>query len=160
MTEGPTIRRGSSRQDYGTPKVFMDAIAHRFGKPEFDLAATAANAKAPQFFTPEMDSLKLQWATMTRGSLSFLNPPYSNISPWACKCANEAVLGAKILFLVPASIGANWFRDHVHNNAFVLALNGRITFEGETDPYPRDCLLAVYGAGLTGFDVWNWNKTP
>ena len=63
--------------------------------------------------------------------------------------------GSRILLLVPASIGANWFAEHVHQRAYVLALQGRLTFDGHTQSFPKDLILAVYGWG-PGFGVWSW----
>src|SRR5882762_6462491 len=35
---------------------------------------------------------------------------------------------AKTVVLVPAAVGANWWRDHVHQRANVVFLNGRLCF--------------------------------
>jgi hypothetical protein len=44
----------------------------------------------------------------------------------------------------------------VHRKVVPL-LNGRITFVGETMPYPKDCCLLVYGPDVApGYDVWSW----
>lgn len=153
MSTGPTINRHKSKQDWATPPEFIEAVEKRFGKIEFDLAASAENTKHTGFYDEERDSLKQDWHKLY-GNL-WLNPPFSNIAPWAKKCAEEASLGATILFLTPASIGSNWFRDYVHRKAQVLALNGRITFIGAITPYPKDCILSTYGFPI-GFDVWNW----
>ena len=61
---------------------------------------------------------------------------------------------SRIYFLVPAAVGSNWFRGYVHKKALVLFLNGRLSFDGKA-PYPKDCLLAVYGV-KAGYDVWKW----
>lgn len=150
----PRQKPGQSRQDYGTPLDFIAAAERLIGaRFQVDLAASPGNAKAPGFFTAEQDSLSQPWHQL-QGWL-WLNPPYANIGAWAAKCAAESALGAKIAFLVPASVGANWYRDHVHGKAYVLALNGRLTFEGETQPFPKDCILALFGVA-PGFEVWSW----
>lgn len=154
---GASLARGKSRQDYSTPKDFMRAVINRFGLLSFDLAADSSNKKHPNFFSPKDDSLKQKWHEI-RGLL-WLNPPFDPIQPWVEKCAHEASLGAKILLLAPASVGSNWFRDFVYNKSLVLVLNGRLTFVGETDPYPRDCFLACYG-WTPGFEIWNWKPAP
>jgi DNA (cytosine-5)-methyltransferase 1 len=158
---GPTVKRHKSKQDYGTPWELIWACEGRFGPIMWDLAASPENTKGPAFYDEEFDSLKQRWHEH-RGVL-WLNPPFANIEPWAEKCAFESRsdLGherARILFLTPASVGANWFRDHVHGKAFVVGLNGRITFEGTSDPYPKDCILSAFGFGPPGFDVWDWRK--
>lgn len=154
MSTGPTINRHKSKQDWATPTAFIEAVEKRFGKIAVDLAASAENAKNFRYFDEDTNSLVQSWHQL-EGNL-WLNPPFSNIAPWAKKCAEEASLGATILFLTPASIGSNWFRDFVHRKALVLALNGRLTFIGATAPYPKDCVLAAYGYS-PGFEVWNWH---
>lgn len=135
----------------------MAAVVARFGRPHFDLAAQYDNAKASDWYDPENDSLKQAWHQLPYlpSGLLWLNPPFSNIAPWAAKCAEESAKGARILFLVPASVGSNWYAQHVHGKALVLFLNGRLKFVGAKDPYPKDCLLAVYGE-QPGFEVWKW----
>lgn len=108
-----------SKQDYGTPWPFIEAVERRFGPLAIDLAATATNKRAPLYYGPEQDSL-------------------SDACEW------------------PASIGSNWFAEHVHRRALVLGLNGpRLKFEGSPDPYPKDLMLVCYGES-PGFDVWRW----
>lgn len=153
---GATLNRGKSKQDYPTPPEFVRAVEARFGKLYWDLAATAENSKTGiRFLSPKDNSLSIKWHLYA--GLLWLNPPFSNIAPWARKCRDEARMGAKILFLTPASIGSNWFRDFVHGEALVLALNGRITFVGHEQPYPKDCMLSGFGFP-PGFEVWNWTQ--
>lgn len=158
MKTGASFSRGKSKQTYETPPEFMRAVEKRFGPFDFDLACVPETAKAKKFYTPEDDSLIQPWHKL-RGVL-WLNPPYDNISIWAMKCAQQSRLGAKILFLVPASVGSNWHAQYVHNIAHVCLLNGRIQFVGAKDPYPKDCILACYGMrneGMEpGYSVWRW----
>jgi phage N-6-adenine-methyltransferase len=153
---GPTIQRGRSKQDYGTPGEFIRAVEKRFGKIEFDLAASPENAKAERFYNGEVeDALKYAWGNI--GGNLWLNPPFADIEPWAAKCAEHwERRDGFILFLTPASIGSNWFESHVRRHAYVLGLSPRMTFEGTTDPYPKDLMLSVYGFGLHGFGTWRW----
>jgi hypothetical protein len=113
------------------------------------------NTKAPCFFDEQENALAQQWYKIK--GLLWLNPPFASITPWAAKCADEATQGAKILLLVPASVGSNWFRDHVFNQARVLFLNGRLTFVGCPTSYPKDCMLCSYG-DEPGCEIWKWNK--
>jgi phage N-6-adenine-methyltransferase len=148
---GAAHNRGNSRQDYETPLSLIRAVESRFGSLSVDLAARPDNAKAPQFITPEQDSLKTEWPT---DRLCWLNPPFSNIAPWAKKCRETADKGGRIAFLVPASVGANWYRDFIHKKDLILFLNGRVDFiAGEG--YPKDCLIAMFGYPQD-FDVWTW----
>lgn len=151
---GPSINKGKSRQDYETPLEFIAAVTKRFGPLETDLACDEENAKAPRKITPAINSLNYacQWRDF---GLCWLNPPYGIIGPWAKKCYAEACMGAKVLMLVPASVGSNWFADYVHEKAFVLFLRPRLTFEGADDPYPKDLMLCCFGFRL-GYECWKW----
>ena len=154
----PEQKPGRSKQDYETPRVFLDAVERRFGPLQVDLAARADNAKAPLFVTPEEDSLAVDWVERFGDKHCWLNPPYANIAPWAAKCKDFARRSAtgRISFLTPASIGSNWFADFVHHKGYVLNLQGRITFVGESAPYPKDCILTVFGSQMYGNEVWKW----
>jgi len=160
MSKMPKQKRGSSKQDYGTPKEFLDALRNRLGIVEFDidLAATPENAKASFYYTEQDDALapKNSWCG-NGGGWSFLNPPFGDIPPWVDKACDESSKGAKIAVLVPASVGANWWREYVDGKAYITYLNGRITFEGCKDPYPKDCAILLYAPYLEGGScVWKW----
>lgn len=181
---GAAYARGKSKTDYGTPEDLMAAVVDRFGPISFDLAAHAGNHKADRWYGPggeAEESLSQDWTKLT-GNL-WLNPPYDDIEPWARKCAASRGFRwekRRILFLVPASVGAIWFDEHVHGHALVLGLVGRLTFvntgvraavsqlglglpeepppeadEECEDPYPKDLILAVYSEP-PGFDTWRW----
>jgi phage N-6-adenine-methyltransferase len=166
----PAQKPGRSIQNYGTPPEFILAVKRRFRIKDFeyDLAAEAENTKAEYFYDEEEDSLKQHWETLV-GPL-WLNPPFGHIEPWAEKCKiSTRTRGRAIYFLTPASVGASWFARHVWrdcNHAGVLALEGRLSFDGKA-PYPKDCCLTVFRAGLSlkqfgfdheRFDVWDWRE--
>src|SRR4051812_28420787 len=121
---GAANNRGNSKQDYETPWEFIRAVEARYGALDVDFAASIRNAKAPSLYTEEYDSLSFEWNVM--GGLCWLNPPFGNITPWAEKCALEASKGARILFLVPASIDSNWWNNYVRGKAWVDAVSPRI----------------------------------
>lgn len=158
MTE-PKHNKGKSRQDVGTPRDFLDAVERRFGCIKVDLAARADNAVAPLFVTPEEDSLVVPWGERFPSTLAWLNPEFSDIAPWAAKCAHEAGVqapGLRVLLLTPASVGAVWFAEHVHRKALVLALSPRIKFIGHKTGFPKDLILSCFGFGAPGFELWRW----
>ena len=155
----PAQKRGKSKQDYTTPVEFLDAVKKRFQFPRFDwdLAASRENAvdglgPSDKFYGTEEDSLSSTW--WQSGHL-WLNPPFADIGPWAKKCAENIDSAHRIYLLVPASVGSNWYADHVHAKALVLFLNGRLTFGDLPTVYPKDCLLAVYGES-PWCETWRW----
>jgi phage N-6-adenine-methyltransferase len=149
----PEQKPGRSKQDYATPSEFIWAVVSRFGQLTFDLAANDQNTVCPSYFDEDMDSLIQDWHKLS-GNL-WLNPPFGDIDNWAEKCAKESAGGAKIFMLVPASVGSNWYMNFVEPYAYVLGLNPRLSFDGVA-PYPKDCVLACYIYGLTGFKTWRW----
>ncbi len=154
MTE-PRQKRGRSRQDVGTPWEFIHAVEARWGKLDVDLAANEDNAKARILLTPEADSLSVPWSRCFNGMLAWLNPPFARCDLWAAKCREEAST-MRIIMLTPASVSTEWFADHVHRHALVLAVRPRITFVGEPAPFPKDLMLTLWNFGETGFDTWRW----
>jgi phage N-6-adenine-methyltransferase len=158
----PKQKPGKSEQTVQTPPAFVAAVQARFGRIGFDLAATAENsvAGALAFFGPRSldgeDAFTQEWP---RGKLCWLNPPFGNVRPFATKAAAEAKRGIRTAMLVPASVGSNWFAEHVHGKAMVLALRPRLTFVGQEDPYPKDLILCLYGPWYpAGFATWQWNN--
>lgn len=156
MTE-PAQKPHASKQTYATPREFIAAVESKFGTIGFDLAAEVeTSVTGLACFTKEDDALKQEWLGNASGWL-WLNPPFGDIGSFAEKCAIESAKGARILMLVPASIGSNWFRDHVLGKAMVFGLNPRMSFDGK-NPYPKDLMLCVYANGVHGFDQWVWRK--
>ena len=159
---GPRVSSGAdSKQDYATPPEFIAAVEKRFGRISLDLAAHAGNTKAARWYGPggeREDSFREKWAdpALSGGGLLWLNPPFSDIGPWAAKCAAESQRGARVAFLVPASVGSGWFRDHVARHAAVNLLNDRICFDGK-NVFPKDCMLALYGE-TPGMCIWGWKR--
>lgn len=153
MSKMPEQKPGRSKQDYGTPREFIEAVERRFGPISFDLAASSHNKVVDAYFDERKDSLKQTWRRIP--GLLWLNPPFGDIDPWAEKCADESKHGARIAFLTPASVGANWFQDRVVPSAHVLELSPRLSFDG-VHPFPKDLVLSVFYAGLTGRSGWRW----
>lgn len=158
----PKQQPQTSKQNYRTPLCLLNPIKTLLGIEAFkhDFAADRLNAKARTYFDEQHDALKTRhWQDFVIGGWGWLNPPYKDITPWARRCRETQDAGGSIAFLVPASVGANWYRDYIHRKSFVLALNGRIPFipEKPTWLYPKDCMLVLFSPQFDpDFDVWTW----
>lgn len=160
----PRQQRHKSKQDYATPMPLINAVKRRLGIRAFafDFAADASNHKARRYWDVHNDALSYSpddWRSQLGSGWGWLNPPFKDITPWAAKCAAVRRRGGSIAFLVPAAVGSNWFRDHVHCRALVLMLNGRIPFMPDRPEwgYPKDCVLILYSPKVRpGYEVWNW----
>ena len=157
----PKQNRYKSKQDYVTPWEFIRAVEARWGPLAVDLAASDANARAPDYFTEADDTFTQDWDRLA-SMICWLNCEFGDIERYAAKCARHApafrAAGGRILLFTPASIGSEWFRNHVYGKALVLGVGPRVQFEGAPDPYPKDLMLSVFGED-PGFDVWRW-KAP
>ena len=156
----PKQKPHRSKQDYQTPPELIHAIKMELGIKNFsiDLAASGENFIVPYYYCEEDNSLVQNWNV---GGWGFCNPPYADIKPWVQKAYEEFQKGASIVMLLPASVGANWWRDWVHLKCLVMFLNGRIQFVGATGLYPKDCAVLVYSPlleGKTGYKVWSWRE--
>lgn len=149
-----------SEQNVQTPGYILDAVERKFGKLAVDLAALPHNTACTRFIAPAEDSLLVDWTRRLEGGIGWLNPPFSDIRPWAMKCAEESRKGARIVMLTPASISSKWFREHVGPVAtLVLGVYPKFAFVGSESVgvYPKDLMIASYNCGgKRGFYSWDW----
>jgi phage N-6-adenine-methyltransferase len=157
MPKMPKQKPGNSKQDYATPKAFLEAVARRFGPLAFDLAAHKDNVipGVRGFFDEQQNSLAQNWLRLD-GNL-WLNPPFGKIAPWAEKCAATRSRRAWTLLLVPASVDADWYHRFCFNVGHVLTVAPRLSFDGK-DPFPKGLMLVAYGFGVRGIDHWRWQQ--
>lgn len=124
----------ASRDSWQTPQWLFDYVEAEQGMFDFDLAASATNAKVENFITIEDDSLSMDWWKLGSGVFGtqfsgWCNPPYSETGKWLEKGMVEAQKGFKSVFLVPTPNGDSYWR-HVFGWATeIIFINGRISFE-------------------------------
>lgn len=152
------VNQPNSKQDYGTPVEFLQAVQRRFGDIQFDAACTRENCVTDfGFFYPEYDALEEAWPV---DCTVWCNPPFGLSRYFAEKAKDTYDHGGRVLLLTPASIDSIWFAKYVHGHALVLPLAPRLTFVGERDPINRPLILSCYGRGdplcVPGFEPWRW----
>lgn len=120
---------------WATPPRVISAISARLNmRCSFDVCATPENAKAPEYLTESDDALTLNWAEEffmrgCAGGFVFCNPPYSQIGPWADKCASAAADGLIVVGLLPDDRSTLWHRHSVRGvAAYELIPTKRIAF--------------------------------
>lgn len=78
-----------------------------------DAAALPETALCERFITPSIDSLVVDWGDFIppfiRSPFAWLNPPYSNITPWIIKCLREKERGIGSVVLIPEDSSAEWW---------------------------------------------------
>ena len=162
MSTMPEQKPHKSEQVVLTPPTILTDIKEellKIGWFDYDLAADATNTVALKFFSEEDDAIIQSWKQGE--GWNWCNPPYARLGPWVHKAWIESqAFGAKTAMLVPASVGSNWWREHVDGKAHVLFLSPRLTFVGKTTPYPKDCAILLYTPMVCGgYECWNWRQT-
>ena len=165
MTKDNTVS-SKGKQDYSTPKNFMEYINQMF-PCTFDLAADGRNYKCPNYFDKKEDSLIQDWHDMyimhefnSKGHAQYfwLNPPYTHVAPWMEKCAKSSQQGTRIVTLTLASRGTKWYHEWVRPYALSLVLTRRLTFKGEKISFTKELMLNIYGTGIIGEGYLNVPK--
>lgn len=89
-----------------------------------------------------VDGLSCRW-----GSVSFVNPPFSDIAPWVRKAVDEQTLyGSTSVLLVPAHTQTSYWSQWVWPFAAQLwFIAGRVRFDGYARQFPLPLVCVVYG---------------
>lgn len=132
---------------WATPPEFVEELEQEFGQFDLDPCCRPETAKAPRYYTEEQDGLAKPWIGKV-----FLNPPYSNPSPWMQKTILEISTNraSLVVALIPASTDTRWFHYFVKDQAEIRFIEGRIRFYGwngtPIGSPKQPNLLAIYRA--------------
>tara|TARA_R110001592_G_scaffold95437_6_gene274980 strand:- start:384 stop:929 length:546 start_codon:yes stop_codon:yes gene_type:complete len=124
-----------SNDSWATPKVIYNALDREFNFCA-DMAASEENHKHDIYWTEKCapNSLQMNW----RDSLYqmpitspwvWINPPYSDISPWVDKAIEAQLQGVGSVMLVMADPSVKWFAKAAkYATEIRFVTNGRIAF--------------------------------
>ena len=90
---------------------------------------------------PEIDGLKLEW-----GNKTFVNPPYSNPTPWIFKAIEESKKGKIIALLIRCDMTTKYGKALIENNAHIFFCGERLHFvtpEGKSYASPFPSILVI-----------------
>ncbi|WP_241801472.1 phage N-6-adenine-methyltransferase [Klebsiella michiganensis] len=95
-----------------------------------DAAASADNALCNRYITEEQNTLETPWADyLSIPGYVWLNPPYSDITPFVQKAADESKNQIGTVMLVPADTSVGWFREAIETASEVrFIVGGRLAF--------------------------------
>ena len=121
---------GSEKMDWGTPEEFLVYLKEELGfEPTLDVAASHHDAKAPAYYTEELNGLLQPWEGVV-----WCNPPYGrHIRTWIEKAIDEIRFirrpGDEILMLIPARTDTKFFHDAIWKWATdIYFIKGRMNF--------------------------------
>jgi phage N-6-adenine-methyltransferase len=118
--------------EYGTPQSLFDHY-NRIHQFTCDVASSEPLSKCKHYFTKEVDGLRQSWV-----GVCWLNPPYSDISPWVKKAYESAQQGAIVVALLPAFTDTLWFHDYASHGEIEI-LKGRLMFAHHDIPGHAPC---------------------
>lgn len=97
---------------------------------QLDAAAAPHNALCRKFITAEQNTLQTPWADyLSIPGYVWLNPPYSDITPFVKKAAAESANQIGTVMLVPADTSVGWFKEAIQTASEVRFITaGRLAF--------------------------------
>lgn len=97
---------------------------------QLDAAAAPHNALCRRFITAEQNTLETPWADyLSIPGYVWLNPPYSDITPFVKKAAAESANQIGTVMLVPADTSVGWFKEAIQTASEVRFITaGRLAF--------------------------------
>lgn len=95
-----------------------------------DAAASADNALCNRYITEDQNTLTTPWADfLVAPGYVWLNPPYSDITPFVQKAAVESKNQIGTVMLVPSDTSVGWFREAIETASEVrFIVGGRLAF--------------------------------
>lgn len=117
------------RDLWRTPPALFAALDAEFCF-QLDAAAAPHNALRRKFITAEQNTLETPWADyMSIPGYVWLNPPYSDITPFVKKAAAESNNQIGTVMLVPADTSVGWFKEAIQTASEVRFITaGRLAF--------------------------------
>ncbi|HBU1609516.1 TPA: phage N-6-adenine-methyltransferase [Klebsiella pneumoniae] len=117
------------RDLWRTPPAFFACLNAEFCF-QLDAAAAAHNALCRKFITAEQNTLETPWADyLSIPGYVWLNPPYSDITPFLKKAAAESANQIGTVMLVPADTSVGWFKEAIQTASEVRFITaGRLAF--------------------------------
>ena len=117
------------RDLWRTPPALFAALDAEFCF-QLDAAAAPHNALCRKFITAEQNTLETPWADyLNVPGYVWLNPPYSDITPFVKKAAAESANQIGTVILVPADTSVGWFKEAIQTASEVRFITaGRLAF--------------------------------
>lgn len=117
------------RDLWRTPPSLFAALDAEFCF-QLDAAAAPHNALCRKFITQEQNTLETPWSDyLTIPGYAWMNPPYSDITPFVKKAAAESINQIGTVMLVPSDTSVGWFKEALQTASEVrLITSGRLAF--------------------------------
>ena len=141
------------RDLWSTPSELVTWMESEYGDYDIDAAASKENAVCEKFYSKETNCLKRWWGSNKH---IWLNPPYSNITPFVKKAIEQMEHNNQIDILLPCDTSTGWFYEAQQKAAEIIWITGEV-YQEEGIEYSRTGRLAFTSA-ITGKPVQGNNK--
>jgi phage N-6-adenine-methyltransferase len=119
----------SQRLDWQTPDAVFWALDDEF---RFNFDPCPPN--------PQFDGLSIEW-----GGSNFVNPPYGREIPkWIKKGYEQALLGKRVVFLIPSRTDTAWWHDYCMKADEIRFIRGRLKFKGAKNGAPFPSAIVIF----------------
>jgi hypothetical protein len=92
---------------------------------------------------PSFDGLNIDWKP-----LNYVNPPYSDVTPWILKAIQEKGKGNHSIMLLKVDPSTKWYKLLMENDVHIAYFNERIKFvhqvNGEFKSSNNFCSMLVF----------------
>ncbi len=124
-------------------KGLMTSLSPHWATPEWlfhelDKEFSFTDDPCPLYF--KQNGLDRVW-----GKSTFINPPYGRqIINWIRKGYEEALLGKKIVMLLPSRTDTRWWHDYVMKAKEIRFIKGRLKFGGFKNSAPFPSCIVIF----------------
>jgi hypothetical protein len=153
MSKNNCNHTGTRREDWGTPQWLFDALRGIFDF-KVDLAANRYNRKLERYLSPAEDFLSGGFDTLLKvypdifwsREWAWCNPPYGTAG--CGKWMKSIFTVPNTASLIPASVGAKWYRQCWDMADAIVFFHKRLRFEGAPGTAQFDSCIVVNGGML------------
>ena len=78
------------------------------------------------------------------GTISFVNPPYSDIKKWVEKAYTQWEYGKTVVMLIPSRTDTRWWHDYVMKATEIRFIKGRLKFGGAKNSAPFPSCIVIF----------------
>src|SRR5699024_380594 len=105
------------RDLWSTPSELVAWLEREYGDYDIAAAASKENAVCEKFYSKETNCLKRLWGSNKH---IWLNPPYSNITPFVKKAIEQMEHNNQIDILLPCDTSTGWFYEAQQRAAEII----------------------------------------
>ncbi|QJT70564.1 UNVERIFIED_ASMBLY: putative DNA N-6-adenine-methyltransferase [Shigella phage 2019SD1] len=128
------------RDLWSTPSEVVEWMESEYGDYDIDAAASKENAVCEKFYSKETNCLKRWWGSNKH---IWLNPPYSNITPFVKKAIEQMEHNNQIDILLPCDTSTGWFYEAQQKAAEIIWITGEVYRRTEQNIPAQDALLSL-----------------